>query len=94
MKPSEKQIGGDHYRNKKIQPKDYAMANDFNYFQTLILRYITRYKDKDGIEDLKKGRHTFDLLIEYEEQNGKEKGTEEASNTGHVKQKILKSGNN
>ena len=62
----EKQVGGNHYTQFTIQPMEYAMANDFNYYQTLVLRYITRYKDKGGIIDLEKAKHSIDLLIEYE----------------------------
>jgi hypothetical protein len=57
----------------KIQPIEYAMANNFNAGQTLVLRYISRYKDKNGLEDLKKARHCLDLLIELEYGNNKDK---------------------
>jgi hypothetical protein len=42
------------------------MANNFNAGQTLVLRYISRYKFKNGIEDLKKAIHCIELLIEEE----------------------------
>lgn len=64
------QIGGDHYKKLAIQPFDYAMANNLNAGQTLVLRYITRYRDKNGIEDLRKARHVIDMLIERETANG------------------------
>ena len=58
------QVGGDHYSKLAIQPFEFAMRNGFDPGQTLVLRYITRYKDKNGIEDLRKARHVIDLMIE------------------------------
>lgn len=60
------EVGGNHYRQLKIQPFKYAMANNFNAGQTLALRYISRYKFKNGKEDLKKAIHCIELLIEEE----------------------------
>jgi hypothetical protein len=67
------EVGGNHYRQLKIQPFKYAMANNFNAGQTLALRYISRYKFKNGIEDLKKAIHCLELLIEEEYGTQKEK---------------------
>ena len=58
------QIGGNHYKNKAIQPWDYIVANDMGYLAGNIIKYVTRYKDKNGVEDLKKARHYLDKLIE------------------------------
>jgi hypothetical protein len=60
------EVGGDHYRKMKIQPFQFAMANNFNAGQTLALRYISRYKYKNGREDLEKAIHCLQLLIEEE----------------------------
>jgi hypothetical protein len=60
------EVGGDHYKKMKIQPFQYAMANNFNAGQTLALRYISRYKFKNGKEDLQKAIHCIQLLIEEE----------------------------
>ena len=60
------QIGGDHYKNLTIQPFEYCMKNNFNAGQTLVIRYITRYKDKNGLEDLLKAKHCIEMLIELE----------------------------
>ncbi|QDP53347.1 MAG: hypothetical protein Unbinned6805contig1000_9 [Prokaryotic dsDNA virus sp.] len=65
--PSSMQVGGDHYKKMKIQPIEFALANSFNAGQTLALRYISRYKYKNGVEDLKKAIHSIELLIEHEE---------------------------
>lgn len=64
------QIGGSHYSRLKIDPYEYSMQNDLNPLQMNAIKYITRYNFKNGIEDLKKAKHTIDRLIEYEEQKG------------------------
>jgi hypothetical protein len=58
------QVGGTHYSKHKIQPWDYVAANDLGYFEGSIVKYITRWRDKGGVEDLKKARHFLDKLIE------------------------------
>jgi hypothetical protein len=63
---SEIQVGGNHYKNIKIQPVQYALENNLNFCQGNVVKYITRYKDKNGLEDLKKAKHYIDLLIEHE----------------------------
>jgi hypothetical protein len=66
---SETQIAGNHYSKLKIQPMEYCLQNDLNYGQSNTIKYITRYKDKNGIEDLKKAIHCIELLIEFEEKD-------------------------
>ncbi|CAB4124760.1 SaV-like [uncultured Caudovirales phage] len=61
------QVGGNHYTKLKIQPMDYSMANNLDPCQHTIIKYVTRFRDKNGIEDLKKARHTLDMLIEFEQ---------------------------
>lgn len=58
------QIGGDHYKNMILQPIEYILKNNLNFCEGNVIKYITRYKDKNGIEDLKKARHYLDMLIE------------------------------
>jgi hypothetical protein len=58
------QIGGDHYRKLEIQPWDFILANNLGFFEGSILKYITRWRNKGGVEDLKKARHYLDKLIE------------------------------
>jgi len=58
------QIGGDHYKKLAIQPWDYVHANHLGYFEGCIIKYITRWRVKGGVEDLKKARHFLDKLIE------------------------------
>jgi Protein of unknwon function (DUF3310) len=60
------QEGGDHYKKMAIQPIEFTMKNNLNFCQGNIIKYVTRYKTKNGIEDLKKAKHYIDLLIEME----------------------------
>ena len=66
MKALDTQIGGTHYKSYAIQPIEYIMKNNLNYCQANIIKYATRYKDKNGKEDLLKIKHYVDLLIELE----------------------------
>ena len=61
------QVGGNHYKKFKIQPIEFIMKNNLNYCQGNVIKYICRYKDKNGIEDLKKVKHYVDLLIDLED---------------------------
>ena len=62
--PSSPQEGGNHYQKHKIQPYTFIMANELNFFQGNVIKYVVRYKDKNGIEDLKKIIHYCELEIE------------------------------
>jgi hypothetical protein len=65
--PLKEQVGGDHYSKLAIQPAVYAEQNKLSYLQGNAIKYITRYKDKGGKEDLYKAIHTVKLLIELED---------------------------
>jgi hypothetical protein len=66
--PWQVQVGGDHYKNYAIQPTEYIIQNDLSFCQGNVVKYVTRYKDKGGIDDLKKARHYLDMLIHQEEE--------------------------
>jgi hypothetical protein len=62
--PSDRrQVGGDHYQ-MAIQPIDYITKNQLGYIEGNIIKYVSRYKNKNGIEDLKKAQHYLEMLIE------------------------------
>jgi hypothetical protein len=65
-KPLSQQIGGEHYRQGDIQPIEYIHANDMDFFSGNVVKYITRWKYKSGLEDLKKAKHYIELLMEQE----------------------------
>lgn len=60
------QVGGDHYRAKSIQPWDFITANDIGFLEGNAIKYLARWKEKGGIDDLRKARHYVDKLIELE----------------------------
>jgi len=57
------QIGGGHYKDMKIQPIEYTLANNLGFCEGNVIKYISRYKAKNGVEDLQKAKHYIDLLI-------------------------------
>ncbi len=68
--PLEVQVGGGHYKDMPIQPVEYIHKNNLGFIEGCIIKYITRYREKNGVEDLKKIKHFVDLLIELEYGNG------------------------
>lgn len=66
MIQTNKQIGGSHYLGLAIQPVEYIQANNIPFMEGSAIKYLTRWRDKGGIEDLKKARHFIEMLIEYE----------------------------
>lgn len=65
-KPLDVQIGGDHYKSMAIQPMEYSMANKLDACQHTIIKYVTRFREKGGIQDLEKAKHCIDLLIHFD----------------------------
>lgn len=57
------QIGGDHYNNKKIQPIDYILENNLPYCEGNVVKYVTRHKEKNGAEDIKKAIHYLRFIL-------------------------------
>ncbi len=66
MKWKADQIGGSHYKSLKIQPLEYALQNNLGICEHAVVKYVSRWKTKGGIEDLRKARHYIDILIERE----------------------------
>ena len=61
--PLTAQVGGDHYSKLVIQPVEYIVANNLDYLQGSVIKYVTRYKEKNGIEDLHKAEWYLAKLI-------------------------------
>jgi hypothetical protein len=62
----DKQVSGDHYKDKAIQPIIYIHANNLGFCEGNVVKYITRWREKNGIADLEKAKHYIELLIEME----------------------------
>lgn len=63
------QEDGNHYKDLAIQPVEYIHANNIPYMEGNVIKYVTRWRNKNGIADLRKARHYIDLLIELEEKD-------------------------
>ena len=61
------QIGGSHYKNMAIQPFVYIHANGLGFAEGSVVKYVSRWRAKNGVEDLRKARHFLDMLIDAEE---------------------------
>jgi hypothetical protein len=68
------QVGGTHYTSMKIQPVEYILANNIGFIEGCVIKYVSRWKAKGGVQDLEKARHFINLLIENE---GTVDGTED-----------------
>jgi hypothetical protein len=63
------QIGGQHYKDYAIQPVEFIYKNKIPYIEGCAIKYLCRWREKGGIEDLRKVKHYIDLLIEMELRN-------------------------
>lgn len=63
------QIGGDHYKTA-IQPVQYIHANEIGFCEGNVIKYVSRWKKKNGIADLEKAMHYIQLLIQLETEKG------------------------
>lgn len=61
-----KQVSGSHYKNFKIQPIEFIHANNIPFSEANVIKYVCRWREKDGIKDLEKAKHYIELLIELE----------------------------
>jgi hypothetical protein len=61
-----RQEGGSHYKDCPIQPIEYINANNLGFSEGNVVKYVTRWKSKGGIADLRKAVHHLELLIELE----------------------------
>jgi hypothetical protein len=64
MSALDKQEGGSHYKDYKIQPIEFIMANNIPYPEGNVIKYICRHGSKNGLQDLRKAIHYIELIIE------------------------------
>lgn len=66
--------------NNKIKPSyygngidviEFCLRNNLTFMQGNVIKYVTRYKNKNGIEDLEKAKEYIDRLIEFEKRENK-----------------------
>jgi len=67
MNANNKQHGGNHYKKYgDLQPWDVVIAWKLGYLEGTALKYIARWKDKNGVEDILKAIHFLEKLVEVE----------------------------
>lgn len=65
--PIDVQVGGNHYKNMAIQPIEFILANSLPFSEGSVVKYVSRWRNKGGVDDLKKARHLLDLMIAHQE---------------------------
>ena len=60
------QIEGDHYKEQKIQPIEYILANELGYCEGNVIKYVTRHHLKNGRKDIEKAIHYLQFILEDE----------------------------
>ena len=60
-----------HYVQGQIEPIDFINANNLDYLEGNIIKYVSRYKFKNGLEDLLKAQFYINMLIEREKDSAK-----------------------
>lgn len=63
----DRQEGGRHYADMAIQPVQFIHANNIGFVEGNVIKYVSRHRAKNGVQDLLKARHYIDLLIELEQ---------------------------
>lgn len=64
MSAFDRQIAGSHYSMMAIQPVEFIMKNKLDFLQGNVIKYVCRYRHKNGRQDLHKAIHCIELLIE------------------------------
>lgn len=65
----DKQVGGNHYKDLKIQPAEFCYINNIPYLEATAIKYLCRWRKKGGVQDLDKAIHFIELLKEFESAN-------------------------
>lgn len=65
--PLDRQVGGEHYSKGGIQPIHFTETNNLTFSEGNVVKYITRYKHKNGLQDLEKVDHYLDFIEKYSE---------------------------
>ena len=63
--PSEKQVGGSHYLDMKIEPINFIVENNLPFMEGCVIKYVCRHKQKNGIEDINKAIHFLQMMKEF-----------------------------
>lgn len=61
------QVGGSHYSSMAMQPIELIAQLKCSFFQANIIKYISRFKSKNGKQDIEKSIHYAQLAIDLED---------------------------
>ena len=61
--PLDVQVGGQHYKDFKMQPIEFITINDIGFIEGNVIKYVCRHKFKNGKEDILKAIHYLELLL-------------------------------
>lgn len=70
MTGSDRQVGGNHYKDMAIEPAEYCEKNKLTGLESSVIKYVSRHRFKNGIEDIEKAIHCLELIKEYQYDNG------------------------
>jgi hypothetical protein len=64
------QVGGTHYSSLAIEPIQFIETNQLGYHEGNVVKYVSRWRNKNGVEDLRKAMWYIERLISIEEEKG------------------------
>lgn len=64
MDAMDRQVGGDHYKKLAIQPLEYCLKNNLGICEHAVIKYVSRWRAKNGVDDLRKAQHYIEILIQ------------------------------
>ncbi|MBP6986266.1 MAG: DUF3310 domain-containing protein [Alphaproteobacteria bacterium] len=76
------QEGGSHYQDLVIQPLDFIEKNKIGFSEGNVIKYVVRWRKKNGLQDLMKAKHYLDYLIEQEQEKLRTGGIQRENNIG------------
>ena len=71
MRANEMQVGGAHYKGRETQHWDVIDRNGIGYLEGVATKYLCRWREKNGLQDLRKAEHYVVKLMEEVEEHGR-----------------------
>jgi hypothetical protein len=66
MSALDTQVGGDHYKQMKIQPVEFIVENNIPYCEANVIKYISRHRNKNGAQDVRKAIHYCEMILKMQ----------------------------
>ena len=66
MSSSNNEVGGNHYKKLKISPVEYIRANNLDFFEGNVVKYVSRHRYKNGEEDILKAVDYLRMILKDE----------------------------